>query len=76
MNVNFDFATQYEFYQLKGDFVLPTSSIKTYNDHRMAMSFAAIALLGEIKIENPEVVDKSYPTFWNDLQKAGFQLSL
>ncbi len=76
MNVNFDFATQYEFYQLKGDFVFPSSVINTYNDHRMAMSFAPLALLGEVKIENPEVVEKSYPTFWSDLQKAGFQLSL
>jgi 3-phosphoshikimate 1-carboxyvinyltransferase len=36
------------------------------------MSFAPLALLGEIQIENPEVVAKSYPEFWTDLEKAGF----
>lgn len=46
--------------------------IKTYNDHRMAMAFAPLALLGSIKIENPEVVKKSYPKFWDDLVKIGF----
>ena len=47
-------------------------SIATYNDHRMAMAFAPCAiLLGEINIENPEVVTKSYPTFWDDIKKAG-----
>lgn len=41
-------------------------SISTYEDHRMAMSFAPIGLLRSINIENPQVVSKSYPTFWND----------
>ena len=40
--------------------------IKTYNDHRMAMCFAPFALLKELHIENPEVVEKSYPQFWED----------
>ena len=49
--------------------------ISTYNDHRMAMAFAPCAIvLGEIEINDPEVVSKSYPTFWFDLKKAGFQL--
>ena len=48
-------------------------SIKTYEDHRMAMAFAPLALkFSLIKIENPEVVTKSYPNFWSDLKKAGF----
>lgn len=42
--------------------------IKTYNDHRMAMSFAPYALLNSLEIENPEVVKKSYPKFWRDFQ--------
>jgi 3-phosphoshikimate 1-carboxyvinyltransferase len=47
--------------------------IATYHDHRMAMSFAPLAIsLGSIAIEDPGVVSKSYPGFWNDLQKAGF----
>lgn len=41
-------------------------TIQTYNDHRMAMSFAPYCLKNEIIIENPSVVEKSYPQFWND----------
>lgn len=44
-------------------------SIATYNDHRMAMSFAPYCLIREISIENPEVVEKSYPGFWQDLDR-------
>lgn len=47
-------------------------SVATYKDHRMAMAFAPLALLGELSIEQPEVVDKSYPHFWEDLKTAGF----
>ena len=47
--------------------------IDTYEDHRMALAFAPVALkLGSIKINNPQVVTKSYPRFWDDLKKAGF----
>lgn len=45
--------------------------IKTYNDHRMAMSFAAFAMVQNLEIENPEVVVKSYPDFWKDIEKIG-----
>lgn len=49
--------------------------IKTYKDHRMAMAFAPLALVfGEVIIENPDVVEKSYPHYWDDLKKAGFGL--
>lgn len=41
-------------------------SISTYNDHRMAMSFAPFALIKELNIENEDVVEKSYPDFWKD----------
>lgn len=44
----------------------------TYGDHRMAMALAPLALLQPIDIENPEVVNKSYPQFWEHLQQAGF----
>ena len=44
-------------------------SIATYNDHRMAMSFAPFCLVKEIIIENEDVVEKSYPDFWQDLKK-------
>ncbi|KQR93900.1 3-phosphoshikimate 1-carboxyvinyltransferase [Chryseobacterium sp. Leaf180] len=44
-------------------------SVKTYQDHRMAMSFAPFCLLKEINIEDENVVEKSYPEFWEDLSK-------
>jgi len=48
-------------------------TVKTYNDHRMAMAFAPLALLFDsIQILNPEVVSKSYPGFWEDLKNTGF----
>jgi len=49
--------------------------IATYNDHRMAMAFAPLALKVPIIIENAEVVSKSYPDFWNDLKGVGYQIS-
>lgn len=50
--------------------------IQTYHDHRMAMAFAPLAIpLGSITIEDPMVVTKSYPAFWNDLEKAGFGIA-
>lgn len=42
-------------------------SIKTYQDHRMAMSFAPFCLIKELNIEEEDVVEKSYPMFWKDL---------
>ena len=51
-------------------------TIKTYDDHRMAMAFAPIALLiNEMVIEDMDVVEKSYPDFWKDLEKAGFSIT-
>ena len=47
----------------------------TYHDHRMAMAFAPLALLGPIKIEDPMVVIKSYPDFYQDLEQLGFQVT-
>ncbi len=50
-------------------------SFETYNDHRIAMSMAPLALLfEEVEIQDAEVVKKSYPHFWSDLKKAGFSL--
>jgi 3-phosphoshikimate 1-carboxyvinyltransferase len=50
----------------------PNVKIATYNDHRMAMAFAPLALKVPIIIENAEVVSKSYPDFWEDLKRLGF----
>ncbi|MDB4062722.1 3-phosphoshikimate 1-carboxyvinyltransferase [Flavobacteriaceae bacterium] len=49
-------------------------SISTYNDHRMAMAFAPLALKIPLKIEESSVVSKSYPDFWNDLRKLDFEI--
>ncbi|WP_396167773.1 3-phosphoshikimate 1-carboxyvinyltransferase [Flavobacterium sp.] len=51
----------------------PNVKIATYNDHRMAMAFAPLALKVPIIIENAEVVSKSYPDFWVDMARLGFQ---
>jgi 3-phosphoshikimate 1-carboxyvinyltransferase len=49
--------------------------IKTYDDHRMALAFAPIALKREnIVIEEPMVITKSYRHYWEDLEKAGFEI--
>lgn len=50
--------------------------ISTYEDHRMAMAFAPAALVlpQGIQIADPGVVTKSYPAFWDDLRKAGFEI--
>ena len=71
------------FYE-KGDFWIlerrenkfPTSvSIDTYKDHRMAMAFAPLASELNISINDPKVVNKSYPMFWDDMKKAGYSIT-
>ena len=50
--------------------------IATYDDHRMAMAFAPLALvMPELEIEDHLVVEKSYPDFWKHLGIAGFNIS-
>ena len=43
--------------------------IKTYNDHRVAMAMAVVGLVRDIEIEDPRVVSKSYPRFWEEMRK-------
>lgn len=53
----------------------PQPVISTYDDHRMALAFAPMALrLGRMTIDNPMVVTKSYPCYWEDLRKAGWEV--
>ncbi len=53
----------------------PDAALDTYEDHRMAMSLAPLCLrLGPLQMNNPQVVSKSYPTFWRDLEQMGFTL--
>lgn len=57
------------FYQVQGKAELESKPrFATYGDHRMAMAFAAFAMLGEIEIESPSVVSKSYPEFWDHFE--------
>ncbi len=50
-------------------------SIDTYNDHRMAMAFAPLAIKEDIIINDAQVVSKSYPDFWKDLKHLNFELT-
>ncbi|MGF1555554.1 3-phosphoshikimate 1-carboxyvinyltransferase [Paucihalobacter sp.] len=50
-------------------------AIATYNDHRMAMAFAPLSLKVPIKIEDADVVSKSYPDFWKHLKSVGIQIN-
>lgn len=52
--------------------ILPDVSVETYNDHRMAMAFAPLAVKVPITIKDAGVVSKSYPLFWDDLRRTGF----
>lgn len=67
--------------QINGSTSTEKAAIKTYNDHRMAMSAAVLSCVGAdgntpfIEIENPNVVEKSFPEFWKELEKTGFQLT-
>ena len=64
-----------EYYMLEGT-AEPNenASIDTYKDHRMAMAFAPLALKYPIVINDPGVVSKSYPLFWEHMQKCGFEI--
>ena len=50
------------------------AAIDTYEDHRMALAFAPVSLLRPVVINNPQVVTKSYPSFWDHLKAAGFSI--
>ncbi|HEX8039011.1 MAG TPA: 3-phosphoshikimate 1-carboxyvinyltransferase [Chryseosolibacter sp.] len=49
----------------------PKAFFNTYKDHRMAMAFAPLSTLMDVEIENPSVVKKSYPKFWEDVRASG-----
>ena len=51
-----------------------TPTLETYNDHRMAMCMAPLAQLFTIRIKDEMVVEKSYPTFWEDWKQLGFTI--
>ena len=54
---------------------LDDQGIDTYEDHRMALSTAPFCFIKEgLRINNPQVVTKSYPQFWDDLEAAGVKV--
>jgi 3-phosphoshikimate 1-carboxyvinyltransferase len=82
-------ALQHELRKIGADFIEDANSIwkvipsralpgraffNTYKDHRMAMAFAPLATKMDVEIENPSVVRKSYPTFWEDVASLGFEV--
>lgn len=48
--------------------------IETYEDHRMAMAFAPLSMVMDVTIQDPEVVDKSYPSFWDVVKQLGVKI--
>jgi len=64
-----------EYYLIEGKAKVSQPTFDTYEDHRMAMAFAPLAMLGEIQINEPDVVRKSYPAFWEDLEKLSFSIT-
>lgn len=56
------------------EYINTNTVIKTYQDHRMAMAFAPLALKTNIVIEEAEVVSKSYPDFWKDMESIGIRI--
>lgn len=59
-----------------GNNFIQNCSISTYNDHRMAMSFAPLSLKTPLQIKDYKVVSKSYPDFWKDLVKLNFIIQM
>jgi 3-phosphoshikimate 1-carboxyvinyltransferase len=71
-----DLLEQDETWKLIPSGNLPAKAFfNTYKDHRMAMAFAPLASVMNVEIENPDVVRKSYPKFWDDLRLLGFDLA-
>ena len=71
------FTTKYEddYYLQEGKASLTeTPTYHTYQDHRMAMSLALMSLIHPVKIEDPSVVTKSFPTYWDQLKTLGFEV--
>ncbi|MBT8218810.1 MAG: 3-phosphoshikimate 1-carboxyvinyltransferase [Bacteroidia bacterium] len=65
-----------EYHMIDNSFEGDEISIKTYEDHRMAMAFAPLSLKVPLVIEEEMVVNKSYPEFWEDLKKLGFKIEV
>lgn len=73
--VNVKFITETDQWTQSGTADVDLPTFDTYQDHRMAMAFAPLALLGDVVIRDSEVVTKSYPRFWQDLVTLGFDIT-
>jgi 3-phosphoshikimate 1-carboxyvinyltransferase len=63
------------FFEVKGKANWTTApQFATYGDHRMAMAFAPLAMFAPVYVENPAVVAKSYPAYWEHLRATGFEM--
>ena len=60
---------------IRSDKINNNVTIDTYEDHRMGMAFSPLSVLTNIVINDPGVVSKSYPDFWNDLTKLGITIN-
>ena len=67
--------TKDSFHLTKSSEIKSNITIETYNDHRMAMAFTPLAICKPIIINNPDVVSKSFPDFWDHLKGMNFLIS-
>ncbi|TVR76523.1 MAG: hypothetical protein EA412_13435 [Chitinophagaceae bacterium] len=58
----------------KGGLIAIKESIETHSDHRIALAMSVFGIFTEIEIQNPDVIRKSYPGYWNDMKQAGFSV--
>lgn len=71
---HFSKKTNKTFYMVEGKAAVDHPTFDTYEDHRMAMAFAPFSMIAPIAINDPGVVIKSYPDYWEDLKKLGFHI--
>ena len=64
-----------DFFEVTGKVQINQPKFETYEDHRMAMAFAPLAMFGPIQVHEPMVVVKSYPNFWKDINDIGFDIN-
>jgi 3-phosphoshikimate 1-carboxyvinyltransferase len=73
--MRFSKRSQKQFFTVEGTAnFADTPTFPTYEDHRMAMSFAPLAMFQAVRIEDPAVVNKSYGNYWRDLTVLGFEI--
>lgn len=75
VKISKDESREFEYLQT-GAIEISDPIFETYQDHRMAMALAPLALIAPVEIKNPKVVNKSYPNFWKDLETLGFSIEV